>query len=55
GDREGEANSLFNMGIALARLDQHDEALQSFQQALAIYEELNLDHRVEQCKAAIAE
>ncbi|MGL5083700.1 MAG: tetratricopeptide repeat protein [Microcoleaceae cyanobacterium] len=55
GDRDGEANSLFNMGNALARLDQHYEALQSFQQALAIYEALKLDHRVEQCKTAIAE
>ena len=54
-DRRGEANSLFNMGIALAQLDQHDEALQSYQQALAIFEELKLDHAVEKCKTAIAE
>jgi tetratricopeptide (TPR) repeat protein len=55
GDRNGEANSLFNMGSALTRLDQHDEALQSYQQALVIYEALKLDHRIEQCKTAIAD
>ena len=55
GDRWGEGASLFNMGNVLARLDQHHEALQSYQQALSIYEELKLDHIVEQCKTAIAE
>jgi tetratricopeptide (TPR) repeat protein len=55
GDRHGEANSLFNKGLALARLDYHYEALQSFQQALAIYEDLKLDHMVEKCQKAIAE
>jgi hypothetical protein len=29
--------------------------LQSYKQALAIYEALGLDHRVEECKTAIAE
>ena len=43
------------MGYALARLNRHYEALQSFQQALAIYEALKLDYRIEQCKTAIAE
>lgn len=43
------------MGYALARLDQHYEALQSYEQALAIYKMLKLDHMVEQCKTAIAE
>jgi tetratricopeptide (TPR) repeat protein len=55
GDRNGEARSLLNIGNALARLDQHYEALQSYKQALAIYEALGLDHRVEECKTAIAE
>ncbi len=55
GDRSGEALSFLNMGNALARLDQHYEALQSYQQALVIYEELKLDHKIEQCKTAIAE
>ncbi|HEY9817764.1 MAG TPA: tetratricopeptide repeat protein [Candidatus Obscuribacterales bacterium] len=54
GDRDGEATSLLNMGNALARLDQHYEALQSYQQALVIYEELKLNHKIEQCKTAIA-
>lgn len=43
------------MGNVLARLDQHYEALQSYQQALAIYEALKLNHMVERCKGAIAE
>jgi tetratricopeptide (TPR) repeat protein len=57
GDCNGEADSLFNMGNALARLNhgQRYEALQSYQQALAIYEALKLDHMIEKCKKAIAE
>ena len=55
GDRSGEALSLLNMGHTLARLNRHYEALQSYQQALAIYEALMLDHKVEECKTAIAQ
>lgn len=55
GNRWGEGASLLNMGNALARLDRHYEALQSYKQALAIYEVLKLDHMVERCKTAIAE
>jgi tetratricopeptide (TPR) repeat protein len=54
GDRWGEGASLLNMGITLAQLDRHDEALQSYQQALAIFEQLKLDHMVERCQTAIA-
>ena len=43
------------MGNALAQLNQGYEALQSYQQALAIYEALKLDHMVERCKTAITE
>ncbi len=53
GDRWGEGSSLFNMANALAKLDKHDQALLNFQQAQAIYEDLELDHIVEQCKKAI--
>jgi tetratricopeptide (TPR) repeat protein len=55
GDRNGEATSLFNQAIALAKLDQHWEALQSFQHAKQIFEELQLAHLVEKCNTAIAE
>ena len=55
GDRSGEALSLLSMGHTLARLNRHYEALQSYQQALAIYEALMLDHKVEECKTAIAQ
>jgi hypothetical protein len=53
GDRNGEANSLFNMAYALAKLDRRWEARQSYEQAQRIYEELQLDYWVEQCKTAL--
>ncbi len=53
GDRRGEAISLNNMAFALAKLDRRWEALQNYKQAQQIYEDLKLDHRVEQCKTAI--
>jgi hypothetical protein len=34
GDRDGEANSLFNMALSLAKLDDRFNALQRFKQAL---------------------
>lgn len=56
GDHRGEGAALFNTGKALAQIDDRQgEALQSYQQALAIYEALKLDHVVEQCKTAITE
>ncbi|WP_347277983.1 tetratricopeptide repeat protein [Alkalinema sp. FACHB-956] len=53
GDRNGEAVSLYNSGHAHAKLDNHGQALLNFQQAKAIYEDLKLDHKVEECDEAI--
>ncbi len=36
GDRNGEANSLFNLAIAFAKLKRRPEALQNYQQAQQI-------------------
>jgi tetratricopeptide (TPR) repeat protein len=55
GDRWGEGASLLNMGLAFAKNDEHNKALQNYQQALAIYEDLQLDRMIEECKTAIAE
>jgi tetratricopeptide (TPR) repeat protein len=55
GDIRGEADSLFNLGLALLHLNQNDNALKHFQQALTIYENLKLDHEIEQCKQVISE
>jgi tetratricopeptide (TPR) repeat protein len=53
GDRHGEADSLYCSAISLAKLDNYWQALQNYQQAQQIYEELQLEHWVEQCKIAI--
>ena len=55
GDRNGEATSLFNQALSLGKLDQHSDSLQCLQKALVVYTDLNLDHRIEQCKAAISQ
>jgi tetratricopeptide (TPR) repeat protein len=54
GDRVGEANILFDLGWVLVRFDQRFPALQMYNQALVLYEELKLDNAVEKCKSAIA-
>ena len=41
------------MAYAQAKLDEHFNALQNYKKAKAIYEELKLDHMVEQFNAAI--
>ncbi|HMD82664.1 MAG TPA: hypothetical protein VKE92_15215 [Anaerolineales bacterium] len=38
GDRRGEGNALFNMGLALEGLEEKDRALESVRQALQIYD-----------------
>jgi len=53
GDRRGEAASLFNMAIALTKLDNRWGASQLYKQSKHIYEDLQLDHKVEDCKTAI--
>jgi tetratricopeptide (TPR) repeat protein len=54
GDRHGEADSLCNLALALAKYEPRQfEALTALQQARAIYAELKLDHEVEQCDAEI--
>ena len=55
GDLHGEANSLGNLGFAFMALNQNDNALKHFQQALTIFENLKLDHMAEKCKQEINE
>jgi tetratricopeptide (TPR) repeat protein len=38
GDRRGEGNGLFNLGLALHTLEEKDRAVGLMQRALAIYE-----------------
>ena len=49
-DKAGVARSLFNLGHALGKIDEHFNALQNYIKAKEIYEELKLDHIVEQCQ-----
>jgi tetratricopeptide (TPR) repeat protein len=53
GDRNGEANSLFNMALSLAKLDRRWEARQHYEQSKRIYEELQLDHKIKECNTAL--
>ena len=53
GDRRGEAISLFNKAMALAKLDEHWAAKEGFEQARALFAELQLAHMVEKCDQAI--
>ena len=53
GNRRHEAFSLVGMAEALIKLDRSSEALQTYQKAQTIFEEIPLDHGVKQCKDAI--
>ncbi len=55
GDRNGEANSLGNLGLTYAKTDEHWKARESYEQAKALFTELKLAHRVDQCEQAIQE
>jgi tetratricopeptide (TPR) repeat protein len=50
----GEETSLYNIGLTLTLLDQHDEALEYLQKALTINQNLGLDHKIEKCKQVIS-
>ncbi|XHX81176.1 MAG: tetratricopeptide repeat protein [Stenomitos frigidus ULC029] len=49
--RKGSA--LIDMGYALLQIGQRSDALQRFQQALGLFEDLKLEHMIEKCKTAI--
>ena len=53
GDRWGIGASLFNIAQTQAILGEPSQALLDFQQSRSIYEELKLNHMVEQCENAI--
>lgn len=53
GDRSYEAYCLYSMADAIAKLDRSFEALVIYQKAQAIFEEIQLEHKVQDCKDAI--
>jgi tetratricopeptide (TPR) repeat protein len=55
GDRHGEANTLFNQALTLAKynIESPVDAIDMFKQACAIYIELKLDIKVEECNKVI--
>lgn len=54
-DRNGQADSLFNCALALAKVDDYWTARQKLELALEIYDELQLPHRIKQCSTRIRE
>lgn len=54
-DYKGEADCLFNIGNVYADSKQSKDALEYLQQALDIYEALQFNHEIEQCKAKMAQ
>jgi tetratricopeptide (TPR) repeat protein len=53
GDRRNEAYCLYWMAEAIAKLDRHVDALGTYQKAQAIFEEIPMEHSVQECKDAI--
>ena len=53
GERYQEADALFCMAQALAKLDRSFEALQTYQQAQTIFEEISLKYKIKECKDVI--
>ena len=54
GDRNNEGSCLYYMADAIAKLDRPFDALVTYQKAQAIFEEIPLEHMVEQCKDTIS-
>jgi len=55
GDRNGEANSLYNKALCLKVLNRLEDALQYLQRALIIFTHINLEHNIQNCKIHIAQ
>ena len=55
GNLNGQATSLLNLGTAYAKTDDHWKSREHYQQAKALFTELKLAYRVEQCEKAIQE
>ena len=55
GDRNGEAISLLNLGHTYAKIDEHWKSRNSYEQAKAIFTDLQLAHEVKDCEKAIQE
>jgi tetratricopeptide (TPR) repeat protein len=53
GDKRGIAVLYFNMAYSQAKLDNHGQALLHYQKAKVLFEEMNIEYLVEQCKDAI--
>ena len=55
GDRNGEAISLLNLGLAYAKIDEHWKSRDHFEWAKALFTTLKLAHIVEKCEQTIQE
>ena len=53
GDRKGEANSCFNLGLVLAKLKRKKESIEAYQNARRLYQDMELDRDVVDCDNAI--
>jgi tetratricopeptide (TPR) repeat protein len=53
GDRNGEANTWFNLGITRQNLQQKPEAKTAYENARNLYQAMGLDKDVKDCNEAI--
>lgn len=54
GDRQGEANAWFNLGLALKETKKIKKAQVGFKAARSLYQEMGLGQDVQDCDEAIA-
>ncbi|MEH2453846.1 tetratricopeptide repeat protein, partial [Nostoc sp.] len=53
GDIRGEANTWFNLGLALENVDRESDALGAYRNASELYQQMELDTNVQDCNNAI--
>ncbi|HLO52148.1 MAG TPA: tetratricopeptide repeat protein, partial [Kamptonema sp.] len=53
GDRRGEANAGFNLGLALARVDEKWKAITAYENARNLFQAMGLEQYVEKCNNSI--
>ena len=53
-DRYGEAQTLFNMGLLWRNLEQRDEVAIAYEEAMALFQALQLVEQVARCERALS-
>ena len=53
GNRNGEGNAWFNLGLSLENINRESDALSAYRNARELYQAMGLDIKIQDCNNAI--